>query len=144
MKIMSFELVLICIIILSIVITINNELYKKYKINLKRVENEKIKLYAQLDPEAMIKEIDKFIDIHMEKYIMENILTVRVDYIKSDDSDQMVKNLTKIVYINLSDLYKFYISTITCIKNDDDYLLYIHEKVKYKVLDFVIEFNKSK
>lgn len=151
MQITDFELILnfikfIIILIFALYIFKRvEENYRRY-LELKRMnfENTKMDLFVKLDPKKAEEEIDEYIQNKLNEYFVKKLLINKVEYIRKEQVDQMVKDLDKEIMLNISELYIFYIKLLTNIRNDNDLLIFIDSKVKDHVLQFVTEYNKPK
>lgn len=129
--------------IMYFIYKINNiTLNKKEKIKMKELELEKLKVFITIDTKLVNEEIDKFIKKYIDRYMIKNIIINDIDYIKKDQIDSMVKDITKLAIIEMSDLYLNYCTLLTNISNDDDLLNFIYYKTTDLVLNVVTEFNK--
>lgn len=118
---------------------------KKY-LDLKRIdfENDKMELLLKIEPKNAEKEIDEYIKNKLNEYIVKNILINKIEFIRKEQIDKMVRELDKEIILNISELYIFYIKLLTNIKDENDLLIFIDSKVKDHVLQFVTEYNKPK
>ena len=108
------------------------------------IDPELQKLYANIDTQMVNEEIDKWIKSYLDDYIVKNITIQGSEYIKKTDIDNMLKDvLTNIVY-HVSDLYKWYISLLINIDNEDDMIDFITNRLSIQIIAFVSKFNQTK
>lgn len=107
-----------------------------------QIKNKQYELFMHMDPKLAEEEIDNLIKKYINEYVLSNFIVNKINYIKKPQVDQMIKTLDKVLILEISELYIFYIKTLTNIRNEDDLLNYIDKKVKEHVLEFVTEFNK--
>lgn len=117
---------------------------KRNKLEELKIKNEQYSLFMKMDPKLIENEIDELVKKYLNEYYLNNIFSNNIDFIRRDQIDLMVRELTKNITSEISELYLFYIKCLTNIGNDDDLLKYIYKKVKEHVLDFVTEYNKPK
>jgi hypothetical protein len=68
----------------------------------------------------------------------------QINFIRSDEANIMSREITKLVMIDISDLYIFYIKMIESISDDDDLIAYINRRVKRIVIEEVSHYNSIK
>lgn len=116
----------------------NKEIIKNKEIDLKKMQ-----LYSSLDPKLLNNELDEWIKKYINKYIIKNFLVHDIQFIKKDEIDEMIKNITKIAMLDMSDMYLFYVKLLINIEDENNVLSFIYDKVSDLVLDVVTEFNKA-
>ena len=135
---------IICITLVVIFYTGINPMIKRYlTIRNKEVENKKMELYLDISPELMEKEIDRFIDDYVKRYIVYRFMSKKIIYINDEECDKMVKSVTENILIELSELYLFYLRTLTDIPDDDALIRVVNTKVKNKCIEQVLDYNSS-
>lgn len=117
---------------------------KKNKLKEMEIKNNQYSLFVNLDPKLIEEEIDNLIDKYINIYYINYMIPNNIDYLRKDYIEKMVKELTKQIIMDISELYVFYIKCLVSIKSDQDLLTYIHKKVKEHVLTFVTDYNKPK
>ena len=110
----------------------------------KEITNKTYELYSKLDPKLMDSELDEWIKKYINRYMIKNFIVQNIDYIKKDQIDEMVRDITKELMIDISDLYLFYIKLLVNIQNDDDLLQFIYYKASDRILEVVTEYNTPK
>ena len=113
------------------------------EIKNKQVENDKMRLFMQMSPDLMEKELDKLLDDYVKRYIIYKFVANKIQFISSEAAETMVKDVTELVLINISDLYVFYLRMISDIKDDESLILQINSRVKNKCIDEVADFNRG-
>ena len=155
-----FKFDLICIMILLIILIISalyflcKSIYKdiitKNK-QSKESENNKAefpvelqKLYSTIDIDAVNTEIDKYIKSYLDDYIIRNVTIQGSEYIKQSDIDIMLREVLFNIVSNISDLYKWYISLLINIDNEDDMIDFIRNRLSLHIIAFTSKFNQTK
>ena len=64
-------------------------------------------------------------------------------YIKSEEAEKMVNDITKLICIQISELYVFYITMLYSISDDEDLVQYIHNKVENTCIEAITNYNSS-
>ena len=147
----SINLIVNILIKISILILVSILVYKLYKyftttyssIKNKQVENEKVKLYSTIDPKLVREELNALIREYTARYMTKNIMVNQINFIKNDQMDEMVREITKEVILEMSDLYLTYCKLIYNISNEDELLEVIYKLVVDVVLDMVTKFNDT-
>lgn len=118
-------------------------LNKKNENKEKEIKNKKYELFKDLDPDIMKESIDKYFKSEVNRYIAYKFIANKSMYIKTDEINEMIKDVTKLIYIEISELYVFYIKMTRSIDNDDDLLEYIHNRVQNICIETVSNFNST-
>lgn len=118
-------------------------LNKKNENKEKEIKNKKYELFKDLDPDIMKESIDKYFKSEVNRYIAYKFIANKSMYIKTDEINEMIKDVTKLIYIEISELYVFYIKMTRSIDNDDDLLEYIHNRVQNICIEAVSNFNST-
>lgn len=114
------------------------------KINNRSTETEKFNLFSKINPSSVNEEIEKWIKEYMNTYIFKNIISQGTTYIKSEEADALVKNVTRGLLIEMSDMYLFYIKLLVNLNDDDSLVEYMYRKVSKLAINFITEFNSPK
>ena len=77
------------------------------------------------------------------RYIAYKFVANKMTFINNDDTETMIKDLSKLIIIEMSELYLNYIKLVTAINTDEDYIRYIHSRVQNVVIENVSSFNKA-
>lgn len=118
-------------------------LNKKNENKEKEIKNKKYELFKDLDPDIMKESIDKYFKSEVNRYIAYKFIANKSMYIKTDEINEMIKDVTKLIYIEISELYVFYIKMTRSIDNDDDLLEYIHNRIQNICIEAVSNFNST-
>lgn len=118
-------------------------LNKKNEIREKEIKNKKYELFKDLDIDIMKQSLDQYFEGYVNRYITYKFLAKKNMYINSEEVEKMVNDLTKLIYLQISELYIFYITMLQSIITDEDLLAYIHNKVENTCLEAVTNYNGS-
>lgn len=116
---------------------------RKNEIRSMEVKNKKYELLSSITPDTVKEYLDKYIKGYIDRYIIYKFISKKIIYIKEEDCEIMIKDITKLVYLELSELYLFYIQLLVSIKDDEDLLKYLNNKVKNIAIEAVSNFNSS-
>lgn len=104
---------------------------------------EREKFFSTLDVDSINSEIDKMIDKYINKYIAYHF--AREDrYIGEKEAKDLIKDMTKKIYSDISPLYTFYISMDKNIESNEDLLVYIRDAVQERALLHIAQINKPR
>ena len=137
---------------ISIVVLLSIFGYKLYKfitvkikdIAEKKIENEKINLYAKIDPKLVKQELVNLIRDYTARYMTKSIMVNHINFIKNDQIDNMIKSIVEDVILDMSDMYLTYCKLLYNVTNEDELLKVIYYLTVDVVLEVVTEFNKEK
>jgi hypothetical protein len=107
------------------------------------VLNEKYALFNSINADDVKTRLDKYFEEFVNKYIVYKFMSKKITYIKDAEVEQMVTDLTKLIALDISELYIFYIKLNTSVSTQDDLLVYIKSKVQADVVDAVSSYNKA-
>lgn len=116
---------------------------RKYEIEIKNIDNDKYKLYSSLDVEKSEEVIVSYFQSYVTDYIKYHYIAQKIIAIPNKDVEVIIKEVTKTIAINLSDLYIFYIKILRNISTDEDLLGYIHDTVTELVITLVSNYNSA-
>lgn len=140
-------LVIIIIIVAFIIFTIKvivPILNRKLDIKDKEIKNKKYELFTTIDPDKIDEALNKYFETYINRYITYKFIANKSIYIKQEEVENMVRDVTKLIYINISELYIFYINMIGSINGDDERLLeFIHTRVKNISVETVSAYNRA-
>lgn len=147
----TINAIIYCITILLVFILIG--LFVKFVIeqkidtylNLKdqEIKNKKYELFSKLDPKLLEESVDEYFNIYINRYITYKFIANKVMYINQEEVEKMIKDITTVVNIQISEMYIFYIKCITSITSDQDLLEYTHSKISNLVIEAVTSFNSA-
>ena len=141
-------LIIITVLILAYLLWATIYITTKYLIpknenKLMELKNEKYNLFASVNTESVNVNITEYFTNHIQKYIAYKFISRKINYIREEDVEIMIKDITKLIYIEISELYIFYIKMLYSINNDDDLLKYINLKVKEISIELITNYNSS-
>lgn len=147
----EYLLIVLCLVIIAFTIaftTVTIYVTKNYLIpknNIREMEakNEKYNLYSTISIEAVKKCVDDYIEEKINNYILYKFMSQRKNYIREEDMEVMIKDVTKLIYLEISELYTFYIMLLYSISDSDELLQCINSLVKEKAIDIVANYNSS-
>jgi hypothetical protein len=109
----------------------------------KSIKNKKYEIFNSVDIEEVQKKIDDYFESYISTYITYKFISKKINYIKADDIELMVKDITKMIYLEISELYVYYISLVYSLDDDDSLLKYIHKRVQNICIATVSNYNKT-
>lgn len=138
----------ICILLTALVIALWYYLIKYLKRSLdikdKIVDNDKYQLFSQIDTKAIKEEINELVEKYVLKYALINFVYPNVNSITNEDGIKCIKEVTKSIILEMSELYVFYFKILYNIQDEDDLLKHINELVEDQVLAYAVEYNNNK
>lgn len=137
--------ILICIIVFCLVVffVIKPYLDRKNEIRYMEAIHRRNEIFMNLSPEAMIESVDKYMKSYVNRYILYKFISKKINYIKQEDVDKMIKDITISITSDISELYIFYISMIRDINTDDDLILFINNRIKNICVEEVMNYNSQ-
>ena len=119
--------------------------YINEKNRIREIEskNKTYELFASIDTEAVQKELDTYFERYVNRYITYKFIANKVIYIKQDDIEKMVSDTTKLIMIEISELYIYYIKLLRSIDNNEDLIQYIYSRVSTITIDTVANYNSA-
>ena len=119
--------------------------YINEKNRIREIEskNKTYELFASIDTEAVQKELDTYFERYVNRYITYKFIANKVIYIKQDDIEKMVSDTTKLIMIEISELYIYYIKLLRAIDNNEDLIQYIYSRVSTITIDTVANYNSA-
>ncbi len=148
---MHIDVLMICITILLAVaavvviafLVVKPYLNKMSSNNEMHIINEKYALFNNIDSDSISEKLDKYFSEYVNRYVIYKFVSKKITYIKDNEVETMVSDLTKFIAVDISELYIFYIKMSTSITDQDSLLLYIKNKVRAEVVDVVSSYNKA-
>lgn len=128
------------LIIIPLVV-IKPYLDKRNEINERNSITDQRKLYMDMNPNEMNETVNEYIEGYIDKYIVYKFISKKVVYINQDAIDEMVRDLTKLIVIDISELYIFYIQMTRNISNDEELITAIHDIIMSISVEKVSSFN---
>lgn len=107
------------------------------------LKNQKYNLLSTLSVESINTALTEYFTDYLQKYIAYKFMARKINYINEENVELMIKDITKLIYLEISELYIFYIRMIYSINEDEDLLKYINSKVKEVSIDLVTNYNTS-
>lgn len=132
-----------CIFGYGLVFIIKPYMNEKNRIREIESKNKTYELFASIDPEAVQKELDTYFERYVNRYITYKFIANKVIYIKQDDIEKMVSDTTKLIMIEISELYIYYIKLLRSIDNNEDLIQYIYSRVSTITIDTVANYNSA-
>ena len=106
-------------------------------------QNEKYKLFTNISPEAMHASINDYVDKTVSQYIVYKFMSKKQTYIRENEVENIVLDITKLISLDISELYIFYIKMISDVHDDEGLLRYIRGKVRNSVVESVSSYNSA-
>jgi hypothetical protein len=131
------------IILLYIINIIFKKIDIKNSIEDRKVKNDLYRIYMDIDIIKTNEIIDNILNQYINRWVLVNITSKGDDYIKDSEVEELIKDVTTMFIANMSDVHLFYMNCLYRIPDDDTLVMVVREKVKFLVLDFIIEFNKT-
>ena len=145
---MSIDILIICITILIClgVITYfaNKLITRKYNQRDFELELEKYKFFGSVDTKKVQEEIDNLINKYFAYYVLYNIEAPGKKYIKEDEINQGIKDITKNIILEMSELYSFYFRMLYDIESEEQLTAKIHEMVTDTMIAYSADYNRPK
>ena len=145
---MTINIIIISITILlsiGIIAYISNKnLIRKYNQKDFELELEKYKFFSSIDTKKIKEELDELINSYFSYYILYNYEAHQKKYIKKDEMDKGIRDITKNIVIEMSELYSFYFRMLYNIESEEQLTSKIYEMVTDTMISYVAEFNKPK
>lgn len=107
------------------------------------VMNEKYALFNSIDINNINEILDKYFSNFVNRYMVYKFMSKKITYIKDAEVETMITDLTKLIAVDISELYIFYIKMTTSITDQDSLLLYIRNKIQAETIDAVSTYNRS-
>jgi len=104
-------------------------------------KNKLYELYTKIDIIEIEQIIDNKLKLMITNWTLKHSLINNSDYLREDDVNQMIKEVTLDFTYRISDLYLFYIRCLSDVTTDEDLVRFVREKVKELSLDFITEYN---
>ena len=116
---------------------------KKNELLEKDVKNKANTFFSTIDIVSVDKLITEYIQKYIDRYIVYKFISNKKLYINEESTDTMIKDVTKNVMRDISELYVFYFKLLYSIDDTEDLIRYVHDKVMIQTIDSVSSYNKS-
>lgn len=136
-------IMIVGVFIYGLVFIVKPYINEKNRIREIESKNKTYELFASIDPEAVQKELDTYFERYVNRYITYKFIANKVIYIKQDDIEKMVSDTTKLIMIEISELYIYYIKLLRSIDNNEDLIQYIYSRVSTITIDTVANYNSA-
>jgi hypothetical protein len=113
----------------------------KNEIRDKEIKNKKYEIFKSIDIDYINSAIDKYIEENVNRYIAYKFMSKKKMYISAEEGETMIRDITKLCCIQISELYIFYINMITSISNEEELVAYINNRVKNACIDSITSYN---
>lgn len=123
-------------------LVIKDNIKARNELKRKEIENAKMDLMMKLDPNLAEEEINKYIKGYLDQYMLSHFIINKIQYIKANEIEKMIRDLDKEIIIDISELYISYIKILINVNDDQDIIRFINKKVKENVLAVVTEYNR--
>ena len=116
---------------------------KYLDIKNKEIKNKLAEIYNTIDTKAVRTEVDQYIQKYIDQYILYKFIANKVSYIKQQEVDDMIKDVTKSVCKEIPELYIYYIKLIYSVSTDEELVTFVHQKTMALVIESVSNYNSS-
>ena len=141
-------MIIICITILiavSLVTYISNKnITRKYNQREFELELEKYKFFGTIDTKKVQEELDALINKYFSYYVLYTFVAHDKKYIKEDEINQGIKDITKNIILDMSELYSFYFRILYNITTEEQLVDKIDEMVTDTMIAYAADYNKPK
>ena len=145
---MNINVLIICITVLicliSTLVVSYRVLKRKYNQRDFELALEKYKFFGSISTENIDKEIEKLIARYFNYYVVYNIQVQGKKYIKEDEMDKAVKDITKNIVLEMSELYSFYFRLVYNIDTEEQLTAKVYEMVTDSMIAYASEYNAPK
>lgn len=106
------------------------------------VKNKEYNIFMTFDTKLAMDELNNIVDDYISRYVLYNFTINNKDYIGQEDAELLIREVTRSLVINLSELYLFYIKMLRNIDTDEDLVIAVRDIVKDRALLYITESNK--
>jgi hypothetical protein len=142
LMVMMICFVSLLIPIVILLVYIGKELSKKNSIEENKNKNDLYRLYMDIDIIKAGEVIDNILSEYISRWVLVNITSKGDNYIKDSEVNELINSTTSKFIIEMSDVHLFYMKCLYNITDDDSLVIFVRERVKYLVLDFITDFNR--
>jgi len=148
MMITTINILIICITILISIIIVtyfgNKNITRKYNQKEFELELEKYKFFGNIDTKKIEEELDRLVNKYFAYYALYTFDAANKQYIKEDDMNKGIKDITKNIILEMSELYSFYFRMLYNIETEEQLTAKVMEMVTNTMVSYVSEVNKPK
>ena len=124
-------------------IFIRKDINRSLDIKEKEIKNKEYELFNSIDVDKINENINAYIEHYINRYILYKFISQKVMYINSDDTETLIRDVTKNIVIDLSELYIYYIKLIYPITDDTSLITFIKNRVTNSSIEIVTSYNSS-
>ena len=106
-----------------------------------KLKNDKYELFNTINTDTVNEILDNYVDKYIHRYVLYKFIANKIEYINKEDMEAMIKNVTKNILLDISELYVYYIGLITAIDSQVDLTSWVKNKVTNKCIEFVASYN---
>lgn len=118
-------------------------LNEKNSIRKQELKIKEYEMYSKVDINEVSNIVDNYFQKYINRYITYKFIAKKKIYVKQDEIELMVRDITKVISIQISELYVYYIKFLQNINNEEDLIKFIHSKVSELTIESVSSFNNS-
>ena len=118
-------------------------LNEKNSIRKQELKIKEYEMYSKVDINEVSNIVDNYFQKYINRYITYKFIAKKKIYVKQDEIELMVRDITKVISIQISELYVYYIKFLQNINNEEDLIKFIHNKVSELTIESVSSFNNS-
>lgn len=142
-NIFTIGIVVLVLIFIWIIIHFYIKKWISRFLNLKEldIKNKKHELYSNIDPDTVNTVINNYFEEFINKYMLYKFVAPKAIHIKQKDLETMIKDVTRDIVINISDLYIYYIGLVQEINNQEDLIKFVNSRVTDTCINVVSNYN---
>lgn len=146
-------IVLLVLFVLTEIVKLIRDMIMERKIKIAlaspQFQLEKDKFYTSLDLKKINDAVDEYIKSNLELYMLNSGLSTQPNlYLSDNDIKKIIKEVTKEVIDNMSDVYRSYISLLHRVDDMEDFdfgtIVFIRNKVRDQVILLAKDINSPK
>ena len=111
------------------------------KIKELEVKNKKYELYNSVDLDTVNTVINNYLEEYINKYMLYKFIAPKALHIKQKELDTMIKDVTRSIVLEISDLYIYYITLVQEISSQEDLIRFINSRVSDISINLVSNYN---
>ena len=109
----------------------------------KEVKNKKYEIYNSVNLDTVNDVIDAYIQKYVDRYVLYKFLANKVPYITEEATNEMIKNVTTNIALDISDLMLYYISLVVSYDTDEELIRFIKTRVTNSAIEYVTNYNAT-